>query len=84
MICGKNKQEYWNYEKFVEQVQDLLHCYETLLPNHQVVLEVDLSSGHAKCRESGFRVDGMSLNYDGKQHKMRERHYSLRRVLGLG
>ena len=33
---------------FADQVVALLDCIEVLYPDHQIVLEVDWSQGHAK------------------------------------
>lgn len=39
---------------FDEQVVDLLACYDTLYPIHQVLVEMDYSSSHVKGREGGL------------------------------
>lgn len=64
---GKNKDGYWKYDNFAEQVEDLLDMYESVHPNAQVLLEVDWSSGHAKHREDALNVSTMSVNIGGKQ-----------------
>lgn len=64
---GKNKEGYWKYENFAEQVVDILDMYESLYPNAQVLLEVDWSSGHSKHREDALNVASMSVNFGGKQ-----------------
>lgn len=64
---GKNKDGYWTYENFAEQVVDLLDMYESLYPNAQVLLEVDWSSGHSKHRLDALNVSAMSVNCGGKQ-----------------
>lgn len=64
---GKNKDGYWTYEHFAQQVEDVLDLYETLYPNAQVLLEVDWSSGHAKHRSDALNVATMGVNLGGKQ-----------------
>ena len=71
--AGKNREGYWDYEKFEAQAIDVLDCLEVILPeNTQVVLEVDHSSGHAKFRDDGLHVPSMNLKWGGKQKKMRD------------
>lgn len=64
---GKNKDGYWKYENFAEQVEDVLDMYESLYPTAQVLVEVDWSSGHSKHREDALTVSSMSVTYGGKQ-----------------
>lgn len=64
---GKNKDGYWDYKHFAEQVEDMLDMYEALYPNAQVLVEVDWSSGHSKHREDALNVSAMSVNFGGKQ-----------------
>lgn len=64
---GKNKDGYWKYENFREQVEDMLDMYESLYPNAQVLLEVDWSSGHSKHRDDALNVLAMGVNFGGKQ-----------------
>lgn len=64
---GKNKDGYWTYEHFAEQVQDILDMYEALYPNAQVLIEVDWSSGHSKHREDALNVAAMGVNFGGQQ-----------------
>ncbi|CAM9872720.1 unnamed protein product, partial [Pylaiella littoralis] len=69
---GKNKDGYWGYEAFKEQVVDVLDVYEWLEPDVQVVVEVHHSSGHAKHREDGLHVSNMNVKYGGKQKVLRD------------
>ncbi|CAM9599800.1 unnamed protein product, partial [Pylaiella littoralis] len=69
---GKNKDGYWNFEMFKEQVVDVLDVYEFLEPDMQVVVEVDHSAGHAKQREDGLHVSNMNVKYGGKQKVLRD------------
>lgn len=64
---GKNKDGYWNYDQFADQVTDVLDLYESLYPSAQVLVEVDWSSGHSKHRVDALNVTAMSVNYGGKQ-----------------
>lgn len=64
---GKNKDGYWKYEQFSEQVVDMLDMYESLYPAAQVLVEVDWSSGHSKHREDALNVLAMSVTFGGKQ-----------------
>jgi len=58
---GKNRDGYWDYEQFEHQAVAVLDAIEALHPNHQVVLEVDWSQGHAKKSEGGLYVSDMNL-----------------------
>lgn len=64
---GKNKDGYWRYEHFAEQVTDVLDMYESVYPNAQVLIEVDWSSGHSKHREDALNVASMSVTFGCKQ-----------------
>lgn len=67
LTYGKNKDGYWTYEHFAEQIVDILDLYECLYPNAQVLLEVDWSSGHSKHRADALNVSAMGVNLGGKQ-----------------
>lgn len=67
LTYGKNKDGYWTYEHFAQQVVDILDMYEALYPTAQVLMEVDWSSGHAKHRENGLNVSAMGVTMGGKQ-----------------
>lgn len=58
---GKNRDGYWDYEQFEKQAIAVLDVIEALHENHQVVLEVDWSQGHAKKLEGGLYVTDMNL-----------------------
>ena len=58
---GKDKEGYWGYEDICKQAMDVLDVYETLMPDRQVVMELDWSSGHAKQQEDGLAVNRMNL-----------------------
>lgn len=64
---GKNKEGYWTYEHFREQVEDVLDVIECLYPHFQVVIEVDWSSGHARHRDGALSANSMNVGIGGKQ-----------------
>ena len=66
---GKNKEGYWDYDMFADQVAALLDCIEVLYPDHQIVLEVDWSQGHAKKMPQGLYVADVNLHPGGTQEK---------------
>jgi hypothetical protein len=63
VLYGKNRDGYWDYEQFEHQAVAVLDAIEALHPNHQVVLEVDWSQGHAKKSEGGLYVSDMNLKW---------------------
>ena len=67
-----NKDGFWGYEQFKEQIEDVLDVLEHLDDGMQMVIEVDHSSGHAKQREDGLHVSNMNVKYGGKQKKLRD------------
>ena len=64
---GKNKDGYWDYDKFLEQVVDLIDAFEAVHPDWQMMLEIDWSSGHAKHREGSLNTNSMNVCYGGSQ-----------------
>ena len=54
---------YWDYEQFEHQAVAVLDTIEALHKNHQVVLEVDWSQGHAKKSEGGLYVSDMNSKW---------------------
>ncbi|CAN0430198.1 unnamed protein product, partial [Pylaiella littoralis] len=69
---GKNKDGYWGYDKFKEQIEDVLDAAECLEPDLQLTVEIDHSSGHTKQREDGLHVSNMNVKYGGKQKVLRD------------
>lgn len=69
---GKNREGYWGFAQFQEQMVDVLDFLEALHPKHQIVLEVDWSQGHAKKTPGGLYVTDMTLNVGGAGDKMRD------------
>lgn len=63
LLYGKNRDGYWDYEQFEHQAVAVLDAIEALHPNHQVVLEVDWSQGHAKKLPGGLYVSDMNLSW---------------------
>lgn len=70
-VYGKNKQGYWTFEDFAKQCSVLMLCYETLYPNHQLLVEVDHSAGHGKGKEGALNVNNMNGGFGGKQGRLR-------------
>jgi hypothetical protein len=62
---------YWDNDKFMAQVQDIMDCVHVMYPDYQVVIEVDWSSGHAKKSEGALNANEMNMNHGGKQPEMR-------------
>mmetsp|Transcript_46989 Transcript_46989/g.123819 ORF Transcript_46989/g.123819 Transcript_46989/m.123819 type:complete len:759 (+) Transcript_46989:1223-3499(+) len=64
---GKNKDGYWDYDKFLQQVIDYIDAFEALHPDWQLLFEVDWSSGHAKHRDGSLNTNTMNVGYGGGQ-----------------
>ena len=69
---GLNDEGYWNYDKFSVQVTELMDCFDYLYPGHQMLLEVDHSSGHTKKLPGGLCTDDMGLGIGGKKLAIRD------------
>ncbi|CAN0096509.1 unnamed protein product, partial [Ectocarpus sp. 13 AM-2016] len=69
---GKNKDGYWGYDEFKEQIEDVLDVLDVFEPDMQVVVEIDHSSGHTRQREDGLHVGNMNVKYGGKQKVLRD------------
>ena len=67
LVHDKNKEGYWGYAQFEEQVVDVMDVLEALYPGYQLMIEVDHSAGHAKYREDGLHVGNMNVRFGGKQ-----------------
>lgn len=59
---GKNREGYWNYDLFSQQVTDFLDCAESIYPNRQLLIEVDRSSGHMKYADDSLFKLGWETN----------------------
>ena len=66
LVHSKNKEGYWGYAQFEEQVVDVMDVLEALYPGHQLMIEVDHSAGHAKYREDGLHVGNMNVRFGGQ------------------
>ena len=82
LVHGKNKEGYWGYAQFEEQVVDVMDVLEALYPGYQLMIEVDHSAGHAKYREDGLHVGNMNVRFGGKQRALRDT--IMERCLGPG
>ena len=78
---GVNREGYWTYTTFAEQVTDVMLLCEWLYPGYQLALKVDHSAGHAKLKDDGLNVGNMNVNWGGKQQHL---HDSKVTAAGLG
>ncbi|CAM9669057.1 unnamed protein product, partial [Sphacelaria rigidula] len=62
---GKNRDGYWGFKEFEEQVVDYMDVFEVMYPEKQLMLEVDHSAGYAKYREDGLHVGHMNFDPGG-------------------
>jgi hypothetical protein len=70
IVCvdpGKNKDGWWHYEAYAQQVLDYRDCVRYLYPGYQIVLEDDHSQKHAKQKEGGLNTNTMNARFGGKQ-----------------
>lgn len=72
MQHGKNREGFWGYAEFEEQVVDVMDCFDVIYPDKQLMIEVDHSAGHTKFREDGLHVGSMNTKYGGKQKILRD------------
>jgi hypothetical protein len=63
---GKNRDGYFDSDRFLVQVEDFVDCFEHKFPGHVLLLEVDWSSGHGKNKPDGLNVNNMNVNVGGK------------------
>jgi hypothetical protein len=64
---GKNKDGYWTYAHFEEQMEDFMDCLECLHPDFPLVMEVDWSSGHAVHRAGCLSVTTMNVGFSASR-----------------
>jgi hypothetical protein len=70
---GDGKEGYWNSNHIALQTEDVVDCLQALYPDHDLLMLFDHSSGHAKNRKNGLRVQDMNMKHGGKATKtMRE------------
>ncbi|CAM9391459.1 unnamed protein product, partial [Sphacelaria rigidula] len=72
MEYGKNREGYWGFKEFEEQVVDCMDVFEVMYPEKQLTFEVNHSTGHAKNREDGLHVGYMDVRYGGAQKVLRD------------
>ena len=72
LLPGKNREGYWGFAEFDEQVIDAMDCIEVLEPNRQIAIEVDHSVRHAKYLPEGLHMANMNAKYGGKQRALRD------------
>jgi len=68
---GANKEGYWTSEHFMEQVHDVLDVFAVMMPDYQVMMQVDHSSGHAAKKEGALNTNTMNSGPGGKQANLR-------------
>jgi hypothetical protein len=70
VVCidpGKNKDGWWDYDAYAQQVVDYRDCVRYLYPGYQIVLEDDHSQNHTKQKEGGLNTNTMNARFGGKQ-----------------
>lgn len=72
LLHGKNREGFWGFKEFEEQVVDVMDCFDVLYSDCQLMIEVDHSAGHAKFREGGLHVGHMDVKYGGARKPMRD------------
>jgi len=68
---GQGKEGYWTYDHMSLQFEDCVDCIQALFPQFDSVWLFDHSCGHDRGREDGLNVSNMSVNWGGKQRKIR-------------
>ena len=68
---GENKEGYWNYNRMVCQLEDVIDVLKEMHPAYLFVFLFDHSSGHAKQRKDGLNAGRMNKLYGGKVPAMR-------------
>eukprot|EP00733_Pompholyxophrys_punicea_P000710 Pompholyxophrys_punicea_v1_NODE_243_length_2578_cov_4.304003.p1 type:complete len:731 gc:universal NODE_243_length_2578_cov_4.304003:2318-126(-) len=64
---GKNKEGYWDNERFIEQMKNAIRIFEYLYPGAEAIFLLDHSGGHTKKPEDGLNASAMNVNPLGKQ-----------------
>lgn len=67
LSVGKNREGYWDNDDMMIQVEDFMDCFEVVFPDHELLLEVDWSSGHGRTKPDGLSVNNMNKAYGGQQ-----------------
>eukprot|EP00733_Pompholyxophrys_punicea_P000756 Pompholyxophrys_punicea_v1_NODE_266_length_2460_cov_55.218295.p1 type:complete len:368 gc:universal NODE_266_length_2460_cov_55.218295:857-1960(+) len=68
---GKNKDGYWDSERFINQMKDAIDIIEYLYPEVEAVFLLDHSGGHTKKPDNGLNAHVMNVNPGGKQPVLR-------------
>jgi hypothetical protein len=68
---GQGKEGYWTYDHMALQFEDCVDCIQALFPQFNSVWLFDHSWGYNRGMEDGLNVSNMSVNWGGKQHKIR-------------
>lgn len=66
---GKNRDGYWTCDLFSQQVISLIHVYQHLYPNMQLLFEIDQSSCHLKKSEDGHHITNLNIGPGGRVMK---------------
>eukprot|EP00733_Pompholyxophrys_punicea_P001068 Pompholyxophrys_punicea_v1_NODE_455_length_1916_cov_39.531435.p1 type:complete len:516 gc:universal NODE_455_length_1916_cov_39.531435:246-1793(+) len=64
---GKNKEGYWDSDRFIEQIKNAINIFEYLYPGAEAIFLLDHSGGHTKKPEDGLNAHLMNVNPGGKQ-----------------
>ena len=73
---GKNQEDYWIAEHFLEQIKcKAIPIFETLYPNYVVVFAFDNSSNHAAFRKDALVASRINLNPNDKQPIMHDTYF---------
>ena len=62
---GKARQGYWDGDKMIEQVDEIIDAFNHLHPEDQALFIFDHSSGHAKYPEDALNANNMNMKYGG-------------------
>jgi hypothetical protein len=72
MDVGENREGYWDYNRMVIQLEDVVDCLKVLHPNFDYLILFDHSSGHAKKRIGGLDASKMRVKHGGFQPIMQK------------
>jgi hypothetical protein len=69
---GINLEGYWNYERMVLQLEDVVDCLKTLYPNFDFLFMLDHSCGHDRQKPDSLNAGDMTVNFGGKQKRLHD------------
>jgi hypothetical protein len=69
---GAGKEGYWTYDHMCLQFDDCVDTVQALYPEYDSIWLFDHSCGHDHGRQDGLSVGNMSVNWGGKQNKVRD------------